>query len=143
MEWVVVDTIQALRSTLAGLPSTKGPIVLDVETAGRTLTCVGLCQTPPRAYCIDGRLIQRATKTLQAWLNKQTSIMHNAVFDLGVLARAGLHVPTWEDTMLLHHTCYAELPHSLAFLQSIYTPLPFHKWMAPGHVKEEGPTDAD
>ena len=143
VEWVPVETVAQLRITLAALPSSLGPTVLDVETSGLTLMCVGLCQTPPLAYVIDGRIVQRATRTFQAWLNKQTIIMHNAVFDIGVLTRAGLHVPTWEDTMLLHHTCYAELPHSLAFIQSIYTPLPYHKHLAPGHTQIEESTDAD
>lgn len=56
--------------------------------------------------------------------------LHGGIFDMTVLRNVGLRVVNWTmDTLYAHHLEYAELPHDLGFVQSLYTPLAFHKHM--------------
>ena len=50
-------------------------------------------------------------------------VFHNFAFDVPILERHGFPIPpdTIEDTMVAHHAVCSELPHSLAFIATIYT----------------------
>lgn len=51
-----------------------------------------------------------------------TKVFHNGIFDITVLERLGYVVAgRIVDTMFMHHASYSTLPHSLAFVGSIYT----------------------
>lgn len=68
------------------------------------------------------------------WLLKQTipKIFQNGMYDLAYLVRYGFEVACCEeDTMLLHHALYPELPKGLGFLGSIYTNEASWKLMRP------------
>lgn len=66
----------------------------------------------------------------KALISPAQKVFHNGLFDVMVLENADFTVTNWTfDTLYAHHLLYAELPHSLGFVQSIYTNLPFHKHM--------------
>lgn len=55
-------------------------------------------------------------------------VFHNGGFDTIALWAAGFPVAGWmHDTMLAHHAVDAEMPHSLAFLGSVYLEHPYWK----------------
>jgi len=66
-------------------------------------------------------------------------VFHNgAVFDIFVLEGVGFKVNNYYmDTMYAHHLAFSELKHSLGFVQSLYTDLPFHKDMADDEEMED------
>lgn len=65
-----------------------------------------------------------------ALISPTPKVFQNGLFDIRVLNGVGLRVEAWDfDTMYAHHLLYAELPHSLAFLQRMYTTTPYHKDM--------------
>lgn len=119
---------------------------VDVETTGASplacqLICVGLASENGEAICIpflqqggfaywnpeDEARVRRAL----AWFlaDVQTpKVFHNGAFDTIVLWAHHLPVIGWaHDTMLAHHCVDAEMPHSLAFLGSIYLETPYWK----------------
>lgn len=59
----------------------------------------------------------------------------NGQFDMSVLSEQfGLEVRNYSfDTMLGHHTCYAELPKALDFLVSLYTRIPYYSGYEPSN----------
>lgn len=60
-------------------------------------------------------------------------VFQNGVYDLQYLLRLGLRPQSCqEDTMLLHHSLFPELPKGLGFLGSIYTDEPAWKLMRRG-----------
>ena len=56
-------------------------------------------------------------------------VAQNGIFDITMLLQHFLVRRLHFDTMVAHHTVYPELPHSLAFLSSVYTKFPYYKWM--------------
>jgi hypothetical protein len=112
-----------------------GPIAIDIETAGSRLLCIGFCQTDPVVYVVDADTILGNMDYYQRLFEEHLLIFHNGLFDVSFLEKLGFTIPHWVDTMLLHHTTYSELPHSLAFVASVYTRMPYWKWMA--HADEE------
>lgn len=53
---------------------------------------------------------------------------HNFNHDVGILEDHYTIINNMnDDTMLMHHTLYCELPHKLEFVSSMYTPIPFWK----------------
>ena len=55
-------------------------------------------------------------------------VLQNGMYDYMVLTNVGFEVVNWAyDTLYAHHLLYAELPHNLAFIQSIDTFAPYHK----------------
>lgn len=56
------------------------------------------------------------------------TIWQNGFFDLQVLESFGFKIPNFVfDTMLAHHLLYAELKHSLDFIASVHTKMPYYK----------------
>lgn len=65
-------------------------------------------------------------------------IFQNGLFDVRVLEGVGFRVNNWTfDTMYAHHLLVSELPHSLGFIQSMYTTIPYHKDMVRLKDKDE------
>jgi len=111
----------------------------DIETFAETITVFGVASSPTYALSIpftgefstydEARLIEEIRSLMASPIPK---VAQNGVYDNTYLAQNwGIEVKgfVW-DTMLLHHNCYAELPHALAFIASIYTYEPFYKMMA-------------
>lgn len=65
-------------------------------------------------------------------------VCQNGLFDVWILENLGFKVTNYIwDTMYAHHDMFAELPHSLKFIQSVYTWIPFHKDMVDWEEDEE------
>lgn len=137
-------TAEEVERFLLGAWKTRTAV--DVETTGPSplacqLICVGLASENGNAICIpflqqggscywspeDEARVRRAL----AWFlaDVQTpKVFHNGAFDTTVLWAHHLPVFGWaDDTMLAHHCVDAEMPHSLAFLGSIYLETPYWK----------------
>ncbi len=67
-------------------------------------------------------------------------IFHHGLFDVGVMKPLGFDIVNWNyDTMYMHRSIHSELRHSLGFVQSLYTWMPYHKDM----VNHENVDDDD
>lgn len=109
----------------------------DIETKNRQITCISLAPTPQRALVlpfVDERKPGRnywdtPEEEVLAWRWLQTvnrgssiKIFQNGLYDVQYLARMGVYPMNWhEDTMILHHAIWSQLPKGLDFLGSIYT----------------------
>lgn len=112
----------------------------DLETS---LPCLGFSRNPFDSFTIPFASQERPivwTANQKAFLieeikkafNKEAKIItQNGLFDKQVLWRDyGIDPFSWDiyaDTMYMHQLLYPELPHSLAFIASIYTEEPFYK----------------
>lgn len=126
--------------------SSLGPdslIAVDLEMHHRQfIACIGLYDGKRPAICIpfvygNGKPIWSAGEEALIWrglsrlfeFGKARLCGQNLSFDLiRLLWENGVSMaPPWMDTMHAHHALMPELPHSLAFINSIYTRLPYYK----------------
>jgi len=82
-------------------------VAVDTETDGNTGPpwCLSFSTAPGTGYVIPADA-PNALRAFQAWVTGQTYrrvLLHNALFDVRVLARMGVHGFAWRDTM---HTAY-------------------------------------
>ncbi len=112
-------------------------IAFDTETKRDQITCISFApnpwlaivipfvnKEPPYNYWIDPADETAAWRFVQKVLNsKVPKLAQNGLYDLQYLWHShGISVRNFqEDTMLLHHSLYLELPKGLGFLGSIYT----------------------
>lgn len=112
-------------------------LTVDIETFGNTLACVGFADSAERGLCItygasDGWEIAKGLLSSQ-----QRKIFQYAAFDVNYMwwhygwETVG-YVPTeghpgGHDTYIASANLLAELPKSLEFQTSIYTPFPYYK----------------
>lgn len=130
------------------------PFAFDIETLGEreetNIICIGFAWSPFDAMCVP--FLRRGGYNYwrndweeeQAWKylcrlfgSPVLKITQNGfTFDLPVLADLGVvfRRHTVVDTLIKHHVIATELPHSLAFLTSIYTDLAYYK----GDVRAAG-----
>jgi len=138
----------------------------DIETANREITCIGVSPEPydralvipfrcdPIRKKIDG--VTRSIYTRNYWpthyeemtawrLIKQDMERHdnrivgqNWMYDIQYLTRVYGIMPRGfdEDTMLMHHSAFLELPKDLGFLGSIYANYPSWKLLNSRHQDE-------
>jgi len=121
---------------------------VDIETAGRQITCIGFAPDKSISLVIPFTDSRRARGSywpslddeLVAWdyvrrfLNTPSpKVFQNGVYDISFLWRSyGIKVRNPEhDTMLLHHALQPEAPKALAFLGSVYTNEASWKLMRP------------
>lgn len=129
-------------------------VAFDIETLGELETtniiCIGFAWSPIDALCVpflrrggynywhndweERKAWQACCKLFSSDVLKITQ--NGFTFDLPVLADLGVVFKrhTVVDTLIKHHVVATELPHSLAFLTSIYTDLPYYK----GDVRAHG-----
>jgi len=112
---------------------------VDIETAGRAITCIGFAPRPDiglvipfvrpsrtgRNYFTNPASEREAFRLIRQILGdpKTRKTFQNGMYDIAFLWRAyGIKVMNAEeDTMLLHHALYPESEKSLGYLGSIYT----------------------
>jgi uracil-DNA glycosylase len=112
---------------------------VDIETAGRQVTCVGIAPSPSRAivipfldrrklggnYWVTPKIECEVWKYISALLgdSSKRKLFQNGLYDVGFLYRSmGIKVAAAsEDTMLLHHALQPESIKDLGFLGSVYT----------------------
>ncbi len=140
---------------------------VDVETSQDEITCVGLAPDPDHAIVVPFRTDARPFKnpnggdaiwrptgnywpTLDdelaawSWVRRQverrdTDILgQNFLFDIQRFLRYGIRpMRVKEDTMLAHHSRFAEMPKNLGFLGSVYTNFPRWKHFGNRHLTED------
>lgn len=135
-ETIYATSPERLAQGLAALA--KGnEVVADVETVGlgptyTDLVCVGLGnlavsvvipwskgQNGQEPFWINTRNV---AKQLTRLLSSRVTVTHNGpAFDHIVMARAGIKVAAWDDTLLQTHVVQGHMPKGLAFLVSVYT----------------------
>lgn len=118
----------------------------DIETIGQreklNLLCNGFAWSPEDALCIPflsrgGHTYWKSeTEEEEAWYwhcellsSSNMKVGQNIfTFDIPVLEWHKIKVnPPARDTLIRHHCIGLELPHSLAFLTSVYTSMPYYK----------------
>lgn len=136
LDFTIIQSEAELREALQLMPPPE-PVALDIETSGSRITCIGLCQQPPVVYVVPGEVALAGQSCFRSWAREAFFLIHNAPFDVPRLAAEGITLGGWDDTLLLHHSVYSELPQTLAFVQSVYTRLPYHKGMVKFEREEE------
>lgn len=123
--------------------SEQSLVALDIEMHHRQfIACIGFYDGSHPAVCIpfvhgNGQAIWTSAEEALIWRGIANFLEHgkarlcgqNLSFDLiRLLWEMGISMRTpWMDTMHAHHCLMPELPHSLAFINSIYTRLPYYK----------------
>ncbi len=117
------------------------PLAYDIEVAGRAMVCIGFAYDKNRGICINfisppatPRFTEHEELAIRLKVERVLAshpllVAQNGAFDalwLGYMESSG-HVRNHFDTLLAHHTLYPSLPHSLAFLTSVYTTHPYYK----------------
>jgi len=141
------------------------PTAIDLELSSGELACVGLSNDSTgrivdgvrrfQATCINFRgqlenlytreeeivLFRELQDLYESLAEHDNLIVQNGAFDSGFSGiKDNVNMPISYDTMLMHHTLYPTLPHSLGFLTSQYTPMPYYKdefdtWKEEGDVR--------
>jgi uracil-DNA glycosylase family 4 len=119
-----------------------GLFTFDIETIGSFISCIGLGTIAsgkrvsiciPLKHGLNNYWTQSDELYIwsllrQLFQSSALKIAQNITFDLTFLAPfIGEPSPPWYDLMVAHHTIDPELPHSLAYMTSIYTDVPYYK----------------
>jgi DNA polymerase-1 len=121
---------EAVEPAFVALDTETEPFDLKRGITPRNAKMIGL------ALCYDGEKADYVTDPA-AWPlmmpeSDQTVVFHNAKFDLGVLERSGLPLPTqWEDTLIASHLLDENSEHGLKDLAklslNVASPLTFEE----------------
>lgn len=125
--------LETWRSLLVGCDI----LSTDIETTRRTITCIGFSPTVDTSYVVpfydgrkpDGNYWPSHEHEKVAWeavrdilASPAKKLFQNGLYDLQYLTGMGFQVRNCaDDTMILHHALYPEMPKDLGFLGSIYT----------------------
>lgn len=131
------------------------PIAVDIETIANETACIGFAASNTEAVCFNFRSQRENLYSVEQELELRMRlaelladrrvkfIAQNGNFDcywLWYKDRIRVH-GIWIDTMLAHHLLYPPIPHSLGFITSQYTDLPFYKdegkeWRETGDINQ-------
>jgi uracil-DNA glycosylase len=134
--FVLVDpTLAEIDDWIARHAVYSPAIGVDIETMKGQIDCIGFSISPIHALCIP--FVTQGNKSywpdpadeIRAWQIVQSllllpakKVFQNGLYDMQYLLRMGLRLHNVaEDTMLLHHALFPEMPKGLGFLGSIYT----------------------
>jgi uracil-DNA glycosylase len=138
----------------------------DIETMRGEITCIGIAPDRERAIVVpfrcdpvrlrakDGTLYSAMSRNywpthadeMQAWrwVKRQLERLdveklgQNRMYDIQYERKYGIGIRRFtRDTMLMHHSIYAEMPKGLGFLGSVYTNFPSWKQLGARHTTEE------
>lgn len=132
----------------------KRDVCFDIESTPEHITCISLSTEPERAMSIPTTksywgsmgLLKSVLDIINGVLTqaKTTNVGQNITFDIQYLLRFMAILPSkpWDDTMIMQHSCYCELPKGLDFLTSVYTREPYYKddlkvWMGGDRTENE------
>lgn len=111
-------------------------ITVDIETWGGFITCIGFCHDGYEAVSIPLWEFFKGLERVQIWkfiasvlASECWFVNQNIGYDQYQLEdkwRFPIN-KIWDDTMLLGHSLYPELPKRLAFYTSIYDDQPYYK----------------
>jgi uracil-DNA glycosylase len=110
---------------------------VDIETKNGQITCIGFARSTSDALVIpfwnkttaDQSYWTSLSEELAAWYwvrylleHPAPKLFQNGLYDLQYILRMGFRPNNvLEDTMLLHHALFPELPKGLGFMGSVYT----------------------
>ena len=109
--------------------------VFDIETEFNIPVCIGFSFSDFEACCvpliddkIDHLNLALLWKMVDRTLRSKYWVNQNIKFDVQKLTRFGFEIPNIKgDTALRSNILYPEFPKNLAFLNSIYTDMPYYK----------------
>lgn len=125
--------------------SRRKVVSFDIETIPDQgiITRMGLCGDNDYAvsFPIDSPQVQESLREL--FWNHKGLVAQNGIYDMSYLMAKGMPVRILHfDTRLAHHRIYIELPHSLEFLTSVYTLIPYYKHMSEFNMPRYNGLDA-
>lgn len=142
---LINPTFQEIWNWIAEHLINAEEISVDVETGGGMIKCIGFSPSAKYAMVIpfldrgqpDGHYWRTLEEEIAAWKIVDyilslpaRKVFQNGLFDLQyIVPMSILPKNCEEDTMLLHHSIFPELPKGLGFLGSIYTNEPAWKLM--------------
>lgn len=149
-KFIIEPSIHQVFEVLSFIRRAKLPVALDFETLGTcvyscNIMCLGLAWSNEDAICVpllrrggynywnpsDERAVWGAICELMEDERVPKITQNGFPFDLPVFQHLGVHVQgRCEDTLMMHHNLYSELPHSLEFLSSLCVNKPPFKGMA-------------
>lgn len=143
IDFVVCDTIPAVSNALAQL-SLAPEVAFDIETRGHNVVSIAFASDSQFGHVIPldplwlGASGPETFNLLGKFFASHNGLIaQNGIFDITMLLQ---HFPVKRlhfDTMVAHHTVYPELPHALDFLTSVYTRLPYYKYMRVSGDREQ------
>ncbi len=158
----VAETIQDVEEYISQHLDNASHITFDIETSNCQITCIGFAPNTGTALVIpltDTRNNDISTR-FSYWRNPEdekkvwhlinrvmsnpaVKIGQNGMYDLTYLNHFGIRVNNFsEDTMIMHHAMFSELPKSLEFLGSVYLNTPVWKTLRKqSHELKEGVDD--
>lgn len=145
---LVNPTLEELEEWWTNTGQSAALLASDIETKAGQITMISFAESPLSGVVVPfwlptGSYWATLQEELLAWQfvrkvleSAVPKLWQNGLYDLQYLYRMGLRPRNCqEDTMLLHHSLYPELPKSLAFLGSIYANE--GAWKDMRRVKEE------
>lgn len=132
----VADSVEKFRNYLDRNKDVEWG-VCDIETKFNVPVCIGFCFSDYEAICVpliddDVAHLQLAMlwKMVDKVLREKKWVNQNFKFDIQKLTRYGFTVPEENvkgDTAVRSNILFPEFPKNLAFLNSIYTDMPYYK----------------
>jgi uracil-DNA glycosylase len=157
-KFIIRPTIDQVEEAIHTIKSDRLRFTFDLETVGERETlnimCIGFAWSPSHAICIP--LLTRGGHVYWKSPSQEEYVWHLMcdlfdsdidcvgqnvfTFDIPKLMELGVKFRRTNsfgnsrvhDTLIRHHNIATELPHSLAFLGSIYTDIPHYKLMVKG-----------
>jgi uracil-DNA glycosylase len=140
-EEITHPTIDDVQRFIQQIVAVGKPFTLDIETRAGSIACVGLAYRErdgnDRAICIP---IQTTVgpyftleeefefwRALQYLLSQLPVVGHNIFYDLAWLREYGMSPSDVQDTMILFHRFFPELPKGLDFVNMWFTDIPYYK----------------
>jgi DNA polymerase I-like protein with 3'-5' exonuclease and polymerase domains len=151
-ELIIAPSFHHCKAELERMLREAKIISYDIEVFqpynGRLMDCIGLCDNTNTALCVPFYCQNPENKIQRYWKNdseyhqiwtlvKQIlesqipKVAQNSQFDTTMLLKyygISANNVVW-DTMLVAHNLYCDLPKDLGTLISLYTRLPYHKYM--------------
>ena len=139
---IINPTFDEVMSELSRIEKERTFLSIDLETYMRSglIKCVGVGNREDRAMCIpiikSMKPYWQRVEEVEIWkflakllTDKEIKkIAQNAQFELTQLSKyTNGKMTVWMDTLRAHALVHPEFPHSLAFLTSIYTDMPYYK----------------
>ena len=141
---IVRPTYNEIMEYLCCITQDEGLVAFDIEVETRQITCISLAISPTTSMSIpfwwgsSGSFWDAKQEQAIWWQIKQVleneqikKVAQNAQYDMTILEDLyGIHVKgLWLDTMIGFHSVYPELPKNLGLLTSIYTDVPYYKYL--------------
>jgi uracil-DNA glycosylase family 4 len=156
--FVIRPTIEQVEDAIDKIKRGRLRFAFDLETIGERETlnimCIGFAWSESDAICVPlltrgGHVYWKSPSQEEYIWSLMCDLFDSDIdmvgqniftFDIPKLLEVGVHIRRTNafgasrahDTLIRHHNIATELPHSLAFLGSIYTDIPYYKLMVKG-----------